>query len=110
MDEAGIMEGMGDNGLVVESVYKRFIQKKTPGLRAWTSFIECISAVGKNTKPLVIYKGKSVQQQQFGVKLQEFNGQQFTSTKNGWTTNAMAIEWLEKVFIPQTAPRDPSKP
>lgn len=28
MDEAGIMEGMGDNGLVVGSAYKRFIQKK----------------------------------------------------------------------------------
>jgi hypothetical protein len=25
MDEAGIMEGIGDNGLVVRSVYKRFI-------------------------------------------------------------------------------------
>jgi hypothetical protein len=61
MNEAGIMEGMGDNGLVVGSVHKRFIQKKTPGSRAWTSFIECISAVGKSTKPLLIYKGKSVQ-------------------------------------------------
>jgi hypothetical protein len=29
MDEAGIIEGMGDNGLVVGSVHKRFIQKKT---------------------------------------------------------------------------------
>jgi hypothetical protein len=28
MDEAGIMEGMGDNGLVVWSANKRFIKKK----------------------------------------------------------------------------------
>ena len=28
MDEAGIMKGMGDNGLVVRSAHKRFIQKK----------------------------------------------------------------------------------
>ena len=34
IDEAGIMEGMGDNGLVVGSIHKRFIQKKTPGSRA----------------------------------------------------------------------------
>ena len=29
MDEARIMEGMGDNGLVVGNAHKRFIQKKT---------------------------------------------------------------------------------
>jgi hypothetical protein len=28
MDEAGIMEGQGENGLVVRSTEKRFIQKK----------------------------------------------------------------------------------
>lgn len=110
MDEAGIMEGIGDNGLVVGSVHKRFIQKKTPGSRAWTSFIESISAVGRNTKPLVIFKGKSVQQQWFDANLQKLDGWKFTSTENGWTTDATAIEWLEKVFIPQTAPRDPSEP
>jgi 4-hydroxybenzoate polyprenyltransferase len=34
MDEARIMEGMGDNGLVVGSIHKRFIQKKHPGSKA----------------------------------------------------------------------------
>jgi 4-hydroxybenzoate polyprenyltransferase len=60
MNEAGIMEGMGDNRLVVGSVYTRFVQKKQPGSKAWTSFIECISALGKSLFPLVIFKGKSV--------------------------------------------------
>ena len=60
MDKAGIMEGMGDNGLVVGSIDKRFIQKKHPGSKAWTSFIECISATGWNLYRLVIFKGKSV--------------------------------------------------
>jgi hypothetical protein len=31
MDEVGIMEGEGENGLVVRSAQKRFIQKKQPG-------------------------------------------------------------------------------
>lgn len=61
MDEAGIMEGQGENVLVVGSVEKRFIQKKQPGGRTWTSFIECISAIGQALDLLVIYKGKSVQ-------------------------------------------------
>ena len=49
MDEAGIMEGLGENGLVVGSAEKRSIQKKFPGSRAWTSFLECISATGTCT-------------------------------------------------------------
>jgi hypothetical protein len=110
MDEAGIMEGMGDNGLVVGSVHKRFIQKKQPGSKAWTSFIECISALGQSTHPLVIFKGKSVQQQWYGTSLDSFEGWKFTATDNGWTTDDTALEWLQKVFIPQTAPRDPSEP
>jgi hypothetical protein len=57
------MEGLGVNGLVVGSSQRRSIQKKQPGSRAWTPFIECISASGKALLPLVIFKGKSVQQQ-----------------------------------------------
>jgi hypothetical protein len=60
MDKAGIIKRIGDNGLVVRSAYKRFIQKKQLGLRAWTFFIECISALGRAFHPLVIFKGKSV--------------------------------------------------
>jgi 4-hydroxybenzoate polyprenyltransferase len=82
MDEAGIMEGQGLNGLVVRSTKKRFIQKKQPGSRAWTSFIECISATGQALLPLVIFKGKSVQQQWFSLQLQGYKGWKFESTDN----------------------------
>ena len=61
MDESGIMEGCGANGLVVGSSERRSIQKKQPGSRVWTLFIECVSATGKAFLPLVIFKGKSVQ-------------------------------------------------
>jgi hypothetical protein len=103
MDEAGIMEGLGVNELVVGSSQKHGIQKKQPGSRAWTSFIECISALGVALDPLVIFKGKSVQQQWFSTEIDQFEGWQFTATDNGWTTDATAIEWLKKVFLPQTA-------
>jgi hypothetical protein len=59
MDKAGIIEGMGDNSLVVGSAYKRFIQKKQPGSRAWTSFIECIFVLGRALYPLVIVTAKT---------------------------------------------------
>jgi hypothetical protein len=34
IDEAGIIKGIGDNGLVVKSANKRFILKKHPGSKA----------------------------------------------------------------------------
>ena len=60
IDKAGIIEGIGDNRLVIGSIYKRFIQKKQPGSRAQTSFIKYISALGRCLYPLVIFKGKLV--------------------------------------------------
>jgi 4-hydroxybenzoate polyprenyltransferase len=62
-DECGLMEGQGTNGLVVGSSKTRAVQRKVPGSRAWTSFLECISAIGVLLPPAVIFKGKSVQQQ-----------------------------------------------
>ncbi|KID59616.1 transposase, partial [Metarhizium hybridum] len=109
MDEAGIMEGLGENGLVVGSSERRSVQKKTPGSRVWTSFIECVSATGRALPPLVIFKGKSVQQQWFPHDLSYFKDWQFTATKNGWTSDQTAVEWLKKIFIPRTQPSDPSE-
>ena len=108
MDEAGIIEGQGENRLVVGSVHKRFIQKKQLGFKAQTSFIEYIFATGVTLYLLVIFKGKSVQQQWFPTDLKDFKGWQFTATENGWTSDVIILEQLQKVFIPQTAPRDPS--
>src|ERR1700712_1111053 len=73
MDETGVMEGYGLNGLVVGHAEKRKIQRKQPGSRPWMSFIECISATAASTLPLVIYKGKSVQQQWFPSQLEIFD-------------------------------------
>jgi 4-hydroxybenzoate polyprenyltransferase len=109
MDEAGIMEGQGENGLVVGSSERRALQKKFPGSRAWTSFLECISATGVTLPPLVMFKGKSVQQQWFPADLRPFQGWEFTATDNGWTTDSTALEWLQKIFIPLTTPSEPKE-
>ncbi|KAK1839747.1 transposase [Colletotrichum chrysophilum] len=104
MDETGILEGQGDNGLVLGRVSTKSVRKKQPGSRAWVSIIECISAEGIAIYPLVIYKGKTVQQQWFPLDLTPYDGWEFTATKNGWTTDETAVEWLKRVFIPQTTP------
>ncbi|KAJ0122868.1 hypothetical protein HZ326_31548, partial [Fusarium oxysporum f. sp. albedinis] len=110
-DEGGIMEGQGVNGLVIGSSQEspNAVPVKTATVRTWTSIIECISAVGAVLYPLVIFKAKSIQEQWFRRELLEKHlGWQVTFSKNGWTGNSIALEWLEKVFLPQTAPADPA--
>jgi 4-hydroxybenzoate polyprenyltransferase len=110
MDESGLLEGQGSNGLVLGSREKVAVRRKQPGSRAWTSFVECISATGKALPPLVIFKGESVQQQWFPKDLRPYASWEFTATQKGWITDATAVEWLEKVYIPGSKPADPSEP
>ncbi|KAK1837407.1 transposase, partial [Colletotrichum chrysophilum] len=109
MDETGVLEGRGSNGLLLGSSDTRFIRKKKPGSRAWTSLIECISATGKALPPLAIYKGKNVQQQWFPLDLTPYESWKFTAIENGWTSDSTAVKWLTEVFIPSTQPGDPSE-
>jgi 4-hydroxybenzoate polyprenyltransferase len=108
MDEGGVAEGEGTNGIAIGPEGRKVIARKSNGSRVWTSFIECISATGKACPPLVIFKGQSVQQQWF-KSLEGYDNWEFTATKNGWTDNVVALEWLQKIFIPSTAPKDPKQ-
>ncbi|KAM9874670.1 transposase [Verticillium dahliae] len=104
MDETGILEGRGSNGLVLGSSEAQNLRKKQPGSRAWTSILECINATGSALPPLVIFKGQSVQQQWFPLDLQPYKDWRFTAAENGWTDNDIAIFWLKEIFIPSTKP------
>ena len=48
IDETGLMQGMGANGLVFGMAEKRKTFKKDSGRREWTTIIECISASGRH--------------------------------------------------------------
>jgi len=61
IDETGVMEGLGLTGLVLGSSELRYAIRKQFSSRVWTSIIECISATGEVLRPLVIFKGQSVQ-------------------------------------------------
>lgn len=111
-DEGGIMEGQGINGLVIGSSQEspNSVPVKTMNARTWTSMIECISALGVALDPLVIFKAKSIQEQWFKKEfLTQHPGWHVTFSENGWTSNDIAVEWLEKVFLPQTEPDDSSE-
>ncbi|KAI0999060.1 hypothetical protein K3495_g9138 [Podosphaera aphanis] len=109
MNETGILEGRGSNGLVLGSSECHSILKKQPRSRAWTSINECISATGKALPPLEIYKGINVQQQWFPLHMTSYDFWKFTATENGWITNTTAVESLKEVFLPLAAPGDPQE-
>ena len=62
-DEFGVMEGMGDNSLVLGEAFRKFILLKDAYKREWISVIACISATGRALPPLIIFSGVNVQQQ-----------------------------------------------
>lgn len=109
MDETGILEGRGSNGLVLGAAQKKVIIRKQLGSRCWTSILECISATGRVLTPLVIFKGLSVQHQWFPSELEFLADWAFEASERGWTSDTIAVKWLQEIFIPQTKPKKPSK-
>ncbi|KAF4446915.1 hypothetical protein F53441_9493, partial [Fusarium austroafricanum] len=66
VDEGGIMAGFGLDSLVIgSSDPKRKAFLKGSQSRAWTSFIEAVTATGRLLTPAIIFKGKELQQQWF---------------------------------------------
>ena len=109
MDETGIMQGHRGNGLVVGKASRKHILVKSAGSREWVTIVEAGSAVGNSLPPLIIFRGKDVQQQWFPACLEEWESWRFTASPNGWTSNDIGQKWLEDIFIPLTA-CDPPEP
>jgi hypothetical protein len=61
-DEGGLMEGYSESVLTLGYSHNSLISQLDYNSRAWTSYIEYINALGLRLDPLIIFKGKSVQQ------------------------------------------------
>ncbi|KAM6513715.1 hypothetical protein FALCPG4_18977 [Fusarium falciforme] len=107
VDEGGIMTGFGLDGLVVGSADpKRKAFLKGPQTRNWTSFIEAITAGGRALIPGIIFKGKELQKQWFLEEFKKIADWYYITSPNGWTDDHIGVEWLERVYLPQTMPAD----
>ncbi|SCV42519.1 related to transposase [Fusarium fujikuroi] len=94
VDEVGMMEGIGMNGLFLGHQSKKSVLIPT----------------GKVLRPTVIFKGKTVQQQHFPENLDFLEDWEFACSDKGWTSNKLALVWLRKVFIPSTQPEKKNEP
>jgi len=110
MDETGLMQAQRGNGLVVGISSRKKILMKGFDSREWVTIIECISATGESIRPLVIFRGKTLQQQHYpDNNLEDYASWDFEPSDNGWTSNEIALKWLKRSFLPGTA-RDPPEP
>ncbi|KAG6989142.1 hypothetical protein FocnCong_v020895 [Fusarium oxysporum f. sp. conglutinans] len=100
---------IGLDSLVVGSADpKRKAFLKGPQTRNWTSFIEAITADGRSLVPGIIFKGKELQKQWFLEEFKQIADWYYITSPNGWTDDHIGIEWLERVYLPQTTPADDS--
>lgn len=110
MDEHGLRQGSCSNGRVLGPVTKSGSKRtyvEQPGTTDWVSIIECVSAAGRYTKPLIIFKGANLQSTWFPIDNRP--DWHYTVSENGWTSNAIGLQWLETKFLPESAPANPSE-
>jgi hypothetical protein len=75
---------------------------KSSQTRAWTSFIEAITATGRVLAPGIIFKGKNLQAQWFLDKFKQLANWYLIISSNGWINNYIGYFWLTDVYDPQT--------
>jgi hypothetical protein len=100
MDESGF--GVGEEQAMKVLIYLDDTTKHSVigGKQEWVTDIECISAAGEALSPLLIFKGTNVNSRWINEKTPE--GWSLATSKNGWTSNDLGLEWLMRIFEPQT--------
>ncbi|KAK1252006.1 hypothetical protein MKX08_003193 [Trichoderma sp. CBMAI-0020] len=82
MNETGILEGRGSNGLVLGHAGKKAVIIRQLGSRYWTTICECISALRQALTPL----------QWFLEILNFLDGWMFKASEKGWMSDAIALK------------------
>ena len=106
MDERGFLLGVQTQQHVLIPMGEKNAHLGQDGSREWISVIECICAGGWALKSLIIFGG--VQQRASWFNQLDQNAAICLSQK-GWTDNEIAVHWLRKHFLPQTAKRQLGK-
>jgi len=102
-DETGFAMGLiATTKLVTRAEYYGRRSLLQPGNREWVTAIERISASGWALPPSVIFKGKVFVEPWFDNLPSDWK---FEESPNGWTSDEIGLQWLEKLFIPSTNTR-----
>ncbi|RAL67029.1 hypothetical protein DID88_007809 [Monilinia fructigena] len=74
--------------------------KVTAGKQEWITAFECVNAAGKALLPMVIFKAQNTNSA--WIPKDTPQSWQFSTSTNGWTSNSHGLEWLKRVFEPES--------
>ena len=72
-----------------------------PGNHEWVTAIECVNAMGWALPPCIVFKGKTYIQAWYEDNTSPSDWR-IELSENGWTTDQIALSWLQHIFIPTT--------
>ncbi|KAJ5337526.1 zinc finger protein [Penicillium brevicompactum] len=97
-DESGFaMEVSATTKIITQSFYTGRRGVLQAGNREWVTVIETICASGRALPPYVIFKGKNFMVRWFDDLPKHWA---LNVSPNGWTSNEIGVDWLQKHFIP----------
>jgi hypothetical protein len=103
-DETGFAMGIGVTAKFICSSNRTgkpsLIQ---PGNREWVTVVECVGSTDKVVPPLIIFKSGSNQAEWFKHPILPLDWS-ITHSPNGWMSDELGLQWLEKIFEPNTRP------
>ncbi|KAI7975922.1 hypothetical protein EIK77_009204 [Talaromyces pinophilus] len=103
-DETGFAMGIATTAKVIcssdRSGKPSLIQ---PGNREWVTVVECVGSTGKVVPPLIIFKSGSNQAEWYKHPILPPDWS-ITHSPNGWTSDELGLQWLERIFEPNTRP------
>ncbi|EDN94559.1 hypothetical protein SS1G_10433 [Sclerotinia sclerotiorum 1980 UF-70] len=70
------------------------------GKQEWITAFECVNAAGKALSPIIIFKAQNTNSA--WIPKDTPQSWQFSTSTNGWTSNSHGLEWLKRVFEPES--------
>ena len=104
MDETGFQMGVTSTAKVVcgFETKQSHVKALQPGNREWVTSIVAINASGWALPAQIIFAAAKHQSIWYHELPEDYT---ISVSKNGWTTDQLGVEWLQKVFEPYTASR-----
>jgi hypothetical protein len=107
MDETGTMLSMLGTAKVYVRKNDRRKYRGAGIKREMVTAIECISADGRCLNPLIIWAASTHRDNWITY---ETPGCHYAHSENGWNDSKISLEWIKRVFDPQTKARANQKP
>jgi len=100
MDETGFGVGSTQSTRIIVDSTQKSNWKVTAGKQEWITAFECVNAAGNALSPMVIFKAQNTNSA--WIPKDTPQSWQFSTSTNGWTSNSHGLEWLKRVFEPES--------